>query len=434
MKTVISSVFFFFGTISMVFAQLTIDECRQKAKANYPLIKKYSLIEQSKAYNLSNAAKAWLPQFQLNARATYQSEVTKIPVDLSPLGALGIPVPEIPAPTKDQYQATLEATQLVWDGGAGGAQRKWTKAGSEVERSQLEVEIYALEDRVNQLFFGVLLLDEQLRQNRLLTDELGRNCTTVENYVENGVASPSDLAVIKVEQLNAQQIHTQLQSTRKAFVEMLGLMTGDEMAENIAFIKPDLEDKSVAGMGLSLHPQINRPELSFFEAQQQLFDSQKSLIQSAGRPKIGLFLQGGYGRPGLNMLSDKFDLFYVGGLRLSWNFGALYTQKNDLQKIEISKNTVHTQKELFLYNTRLAVSRENREIEGLRQLMQNDDEIIVLRENIREATEAKLANGTATVTDLMQELTRENLARQTKAAHEINLLSAIYNLKNTINQ
>jgi hypothetical protein len=144
-------------------------------------------------------------------------------------------------------------------------------------------------------------------------------------------------------------------------------------------------------------------------------------------------LQGGYGRPGVNMLSDKFDPFYIGGVRLSWNFGALYTQKNDLQKIEINKNTVDTQKELFLYNIGLVVSRENQEIERLRNLMQDDDEIISLRENIRKATEAKMANGTATVTDLMRELTHENLARQTKATHEIDLLVAIYNLKNTTN-
>jgi hypothetical protein len=133
------------------------------------------------------------------------------------------------------------------------------------------------------------------------------------------------------------------------------------------------------------------------------------------------------------MLSDKFDPFIMGGVRLSWNFGALYTKDNDLQKIEINKNTVDIQKELFLYNINIALKRENREADRLRKLLQDDDEIIVLRENIRKATEAKVANGTATVTDLMRDLTHENLARQTKSAHEIDLLIAIYNLKNTTN-
>ena len=426
MKTFFSFILFLFGGASLASAQLTIDKCQQMARENYPLIKKYQLIEQTAAYNLSNAAKAWLPQFQLNARATYQSDVTRIPLDLSQLSAIGMQIPEMPIPTKDQYQATVEVGQVLWDGGAIRAQQKLTKAGSEVERKQLEVELYTFEERVNQLFFGILLLNEQLVQNQLLTDELGRNFTMIKNYMENGVANQSDLDVVKVEQLNAKQMRTQLQSARKAFAEMLGIMIGKTIDENAGFIKPNPENPI-------LHPLINRPELQLFEAQNRLFDSQKSLIQSAYMPKLGLFLQGGYGRPGMNMLSDKFDPFYIGGVRLSWNFGALYTQKNDFRKIETNKNVINTQKELFLYNIHLAVSRENQEIERLRNLMRDDDEIITLRENIRKATDAKVANGTATVTDLMRDLTHENLARQTKAAHEIDWLIAIYNLKNTTN-
>ncbi|MDR2682534.1 MAG: TolC family protein [Dysgonamonadaceae bacterium] len=429
MKTISSFILFLFGSMSMVSAQWTLDACQQKAKANYPLIKKYSLIEQSKAYNLANAAKAWLPQFQLNARATYQSEVTKIPIDFSQLSAIGLAIPDIPVPTKDQYQATLEAGQVLWDGGAIRAQQKLTQAGSEVEKNQWEVEMYALEERVNQLFFGILLLDEQLKQNQLWIDELGRNATTVRHYIENGIANASDGDVIRVEQLNAGQIRTQLASSRQAFVDMLGIMMGEKLTENIALIKPQADPAIRADLILP----VNRPELQLFEAQKNLYDSQKSLIQSAYLPKLGLFLQGGYGRPGLNMLSDQFDLFYIGGVRLSWNFGALYTHKNDLRKIAIHQSLVDTQRELFLYNTALSVSRENREIERLRQLMRDDDEIIVLRENIRKATEAKVANGTATVTDWMRELTQENLARQIKATHEVDLLMAIYNLKNTTN-
>ncbi|MDR1527800.1 MAG: TolC family protein [Dysgonamonadaceae bacterium] len=431
MKTVICFIFLLFGCVATASAQRTLDECQQKAKENYPLIKKYSLIEQSKAFSLANAAKAWLPQFQLNARATLQSEVTKIPLDFSSLGAIGISVPEIPTLAKDQYQATLEASQVLWDGGAIRAQQKVIQAGSEVERTQWEVEMYALEERVNQLFFGILLLNEQLKQNRLLLDELARNDTTIRHSIENGIANPSDLDVIKVEQLNAKQVRTQLESSRKAFVDMLGIMTGEALTEKTTFVKPDADH--AVGTSLIRSSPINRPELQLFDAQNNLFDSQKSLLQAAWMPKLGLFLQGGYGRPGLNMLSDQFDPFYIGGVRLSWNFGALYTQKNDLRKIEINKNVVDTQKELFLYNISLMVSRENREIERLRQLMQDDDEIIALRESIRKATEAKVVNGTATVTDLMRELTHENLARQTQAAHEIDLLMAIYNLKNTTN-
>jgi len=150
-------------------------------------------------------------------------------------------------------------------------------------------------------------------------------------------------------------------------------------------------------------------------------------------PRLGLFIEGGIGRPGLNMLSNSWDPFYIGGIRLNWNFSSLYTKNNDLHKIEINKNTVDTQRELFLYNIRLTENSQNADIKRIRDLMKQDDEIIALRENIRKSMEAKVANGTGTVTDLMREMTQENLARQTKVAHEIDLLTAIYNLKNTRN-
>ncbi|KAA6302914.1 MAG: hypothetical protein EZS26_000809 [Candidatus Ordinivivax streblomastigis] len=433
MKTILLSILSLMGFGSIASAQLTIDDCQQQAKENYPLIRKYDLIRQSKNYNLSNVAKAWLPQFQLNARATYQSEVTRIPIDFSQLGALGSLFPEIPTPTKDQYQATIEASQVIWDSGAIRSQRKLAEAGSEVESQQLEVEMYALEDRVNQLFFGILLCDAQLEQNRFLTDELQRNVVRVQSFMESGVANQSDLDVVRIEQLNAKQVRTQIQSARRAYVEMLGMMLGQELPENRTLVKPDINNASFALAGSTRNLRINRPELQFFSAQTRLFDAQKALIKSSFLPKLGLFLQGGYGRPGLNMLSDEFDAFYIGGVRLSWNFGALYTQKNDLQKIEVNKNTVDTQKDLFLYNIRLSASRENQELHRLHALMQDDDEIVSLRENIRKSAEAKVENGTLTVTDLMRELTQENIARQTKTAHEIDLLRAIYNLRNVTN-
>ena len=422
MKTLVHLLIFLFGSAPLAFSQLTLRDCQQKAKENYPLIRKYDLIKQLESYTLSNVAKAWLPQFQLNARATYQSEVTGLPITLP-----GIDLPQL---KKEQYQATLEASQVLWDGGAIRAQQQWAIAQSETERQQVAVEMYALEERVNQLFFGILLFDEQLRQNRLLTDELQRNFTTVSRYIENGLANQADLDVVKVEQLNARQVRTQLQSTRKAFMEMLGIMTGEKWNETTVLEKPDSQP---AGEGLTDRLAIHRPELQLFEAQNKLFDSQKALIQSAYMPKIGLFLQGGYGRPGLNMLSNEVEPFYIGGIRLNWSFGALYTRKNDLRKIELNQHLVDTQKDLFLYNLNLTSTRENREIQRLRDLIKDDDEIISLRENIRKATEAKVGNGTATTTDLMRELMHENLARQTKAAHEIDLLSAIYKLKNTMN-
>jgi outer membrane protein TolC len=422
MKKIINLFGFIIGFSIAASAQLSIEDCQTKARENYPLIRKYNLIDQSKAYNLANASKAYLPQFQLNVRATYQSEITSIPI--------AIPGIEIPSLKKDQYQVVMEASQILWDGGAVRSQKKMTEADSKVETQQVEVELYALRERVNQLFFGILSFDAQLEQNQILQDELQRSYSMIAASVEYGMANQADLDAVKVEQLNAKQMRIQIQSMRNVFVEMLAIMTGEKLNENVKLEKPVVDNRMENAMLSSV---VKRPEIQLFDTQNNLFDTQKNLIKSAYMPKIGLFLQGGIGRPGLNMLSNEFKPFYIGGIRLSWNFGALYTQKNDLQKIEISKNSVNVQKDIFLYNINLSATREIQEIKRLKEIMKQDDEIIGLRENIRKSSEAKVANGTLTVTELMREISQENLARQTKATHEIDLLMAIYNLKNTKN-
>jgi outer membrane protein TolC len=257
---------------------------------------------------------------------------------------------------------------------------------------------------------------------------LERNRIRVISYIENGIANAADLDAVKVEQLNVRQMRIQLQASRMAYIDMLAIMTGEQLTEKITLIKPVIP--IITNRPLS-EAEINRPELQFFAAQNDLFDSQKNFIKSGYMPKLGLFLQGGVGRPALNMLSNGFDPFYIGGVRLTWNFGSLYTQKNDFRKIEVNKNLVNTQRELFLYNISLMENRENRDIQRIQDLMKDDEEIISLRENIRKAAEAKVANGTMTVTDLLQEISREDIAHQTKATHEIDLLIAVYRLRNT---
>lgn len=414
---------FFIYTFFILFsfasqAQLTIDECHTRAKENYPQIRQYELIERSKEYTLSNVIKGYLPQFQVNARATYQSEVTSIPVSIP-----NIDIPEIP---KTQYQLYTEVSQILWDGGVISSQKKIIAANAEVEKQQLEVDLYAVEAKINQLFFGILLLDTQLEQNKILQDELIRNHSKIVSYIENGIANQADLDVVKVEQINTKQISLQLQSTRQAYVDMLLYMIGGKLDTDIKLVKPDINNQPFSFS-------INRPELQWFESQNNIFNLQKKSLKTAYMPKFNLFMQGGVGRPALNMFSRNLDAYYIGGIRLSWNFGALYTRKNDLQKIDVNKHLLDIKRETFMYNLQLEITRENQDIKRLKEQMQYDDEIIALRKNIKHASEAKFANGTITISDLMTELTRENIAQQTKASHEIELMIAIYNLKYTTN-
>ncbi len=400
-------------------AQITLEHCQEKARANYPLIKRAALIDQTSAYNLENAAKAYLPQVSFTARATYQSEVTEIPIKLPNLSIEGL--------TKDQYQAVAEVNQVIWDGGVIKAQQQVTKANAGAEKQKLETDLYALRERVNQVFFGILLMDEQLKQNELLQSELQVNLDRVTAYMNNGVANQADVDAIKVEQFNAGQRRTELTSARKAYRDLLSAFTGEEIGDNDSFIKPVLS----APVDLTLK---NRPEIGMFEAQSQLFASQSSLINSKNMPRIGAFVQGGYGKPGLNMLKNEFSPYAIGGIRFSWSFGGFYTKKNDLQLIEINKSNVAVQKETFLFNTGLQARQQYDEAEKYRNLIANDDEIISLRTSIRKSAEAKVANGTLSVSDLVREINAESIARQNKALHEMQYLISVYNLKNTTNQ
>lgn len=419
MKRVVLSVSFLL-LVSWLYGQVTLEECQRKAQENYPLVRQYGLIEQMKEYNLENAVKGYLPQFSLSAKATYQSAVTELPVQIPNVNIKGLP--------KDQYQVMLELKQNIWDGGEIRMQKKQTEAGSEVEREQLRVDMYALTDRVNQLYFGILLFEEQLNQNLLLQEELERSFRQVSAYIENGIANQADLDAVKVEQLNTRQKRIELATSREAYLRMLSQMVGEELSIKTTFTKPIISSDVTES-----RIEIRRPELSWIDAQTQRLNIQEDALKVRYMPRFGLFVQGAYGNPGLNMLENKFTPFYVAGVRLSWNFGSLYTLKNDRRMIESNRQRLQSNKDVFLFNTQLQVKQQDQAILSVQKQMQDDEEIIRLRNSIRKAAEAKVANGTLTVIEMLREITNENLARQTKALHEIQLLMNIYQLKYTTN-
>ncbi len=408
--------------------QLTVETCQEKAKTNYPLVKQFELIEQTTQYNINNANKGYLPQLAFSAKTTYQSDVTQIPSSLSTVlsGLTGKPF-SFPAMEKMQYQAVLEASQLIWDGGLIASQKKITNAGSQVEKQKLEVDLYSLNERVNQLFFGILLLNEQMKQNEILQNELQTNYDRIKAYMLNGVANQSDMDILMVEQLNVNQRQTDLENTQKSYCLVLAALTGLKIDEKTELKKPEID------FAILNNNTNNRPELSLFDARNKIYEGQIALLNAGNLPKIGAFVQGGFGLPGLNMFSNNFSPFYIGGLRLSWNISGFYSQKNNLNKIEISKKTVNIQKETFLFNSNLKTKQQKTEIEKLQSTLLTDDEIIRLRENIKKSAAAKVDNGTLTMTDLIREINAENQAKQLKSFHEIQLIMSVYQLKNNIN-
>lgn len=404
-------------------AQLTIEECYAKARDNYPAVKQYGLIAKTEAYNISNAAKGYLPQLALSAQATYQSDVTKLPFDDGLLAPLGIDIPTL---GKDQYKVTLDMSQTIWDGGGTRARKKAIRAGAEAERRRADVSLYSLRARVNQLFFGILLIEAQIEQSRLLQDELQRNCNRVKAYIDGGVANAADLDALSVELLRARQDEAQLVHSRRAYAAMLGQLTGIALADSTRLARPEATPAGAAAA-------INRPELALYDAQIGSLKAEDAGITATIMPRLSLFATGGYGRPGLDMLEDKARLFGIAGLRLQWNIGSLYTRRDSRRRVEADMERVENSRSTFVFDTQMEATGRREDISRLEGQLEYDDEIIRLRRNVRLASEAKMAGGTISGTDLARDIDTEQQAIKAKLLHEIELLKAIYDLKYVTN-
>ncbi len=388
---------------------LTINECYKLAEAHYPLTKKRALLTKSSDYTIENIKKGYLPRFDLAGQATYQSEVTKVPLSVP-----GLNIPEL---NKDQYKLYAEINQLLYDGGVIQQQKKLTEAQLKVTQQQLEVDLYQLKERITALYFGVLVFNQQLRQNELLKNDIQIGIRTVEAQLRNGNAYRSSADLLKAEYLKADQQRVTITSYRKAYLDMLGLFIDREIAANTSLQTPPVINNTT---------EISRPELAFFNYRSQYLTLSKKTIMAANRPKFNLFFQGGVGNPALNFLKEAFEPYYIGGIRLAWSFTGFYTSKRQQQLIDIEKLELEADKETFLFNTRQSLKTQNAEVEKLEQYLVSDDEIISLRNNVKKAALAQLENGVISPADYLREVNEENQALQNKILHEIQLRWAKY--------
>jgi len=402
---------------------LTLGECYEKTEKNYPLIQQLELINLSEKYNLQNVTRAWIPQLQLYGKATLQSDAPKFDLGKITEG-MGFSIPMKVDVPKDQYQAYLQLNQIIWDGGQIRSAKQTIQAASEVQRKQNAVEMYTLRGRVNELFFGIILYDSQIEQINVNLKELQRNLEKVMSYEELGFANESDMDAVKVEQLTAEQQIIQLTTMREAFVAMLGAFMGEELAPNIMLQKPDI---------VLIEEHNNRLELQLFDASIAVQKIQNMQILAHNMPKIGLFVQGGFARPGLNMFDTGGKLYAIGGVQLNWNFGNLYTLKNEKRIVETNINQIEINRKLFLLNQTIQTKQQRAVAEQYKKILTSDDEIIRMRETIYRASEAKTENGTMSVTDLMRDFNMEHAAKAQKIVHEVQYLKALYDLKNLYN-
>jgi len=396
---------------------LTLEEAQALAKQNYPLIKRHDLIAKTRDYNLQNAAKAWLPQIQVVAQATYQNDVIQFPFQL--------PNNSIKPLSKDQYKIYADIQQTIYDGGMIVAQKKIAIINSEIEFQKTEVETDQLEKRINLIYFGILQTAEQINQTELTRSDLLNGLKKAEAQLENGVIYRSNVDVLKAQLVNLDQLIVELQATKKTFEQMLAVFLQKNIDKNTHLVKPEK---------VLIEDQNNRAELKLFDLQKAALEYQKANIHSKNLPKLGAFFQGGYGKPGFNMLKNEFDVFYIGGLRLNIPISGFYTKKNDLALVETQQQEIEIQKENFLFNQEFQTLQNNVELEKIQQLLNKDDELITLRESISKAALAQLENGVITTSDYLREVNELDRAKNQKILHEMQFLLTQYNLKAQLNQ
>lgn len=404
----------------------TLEACQQLACDHYPEIRQYDLIRQSKQYDLSNAARSWLPQVSFSAQATWQNRVPEFPSALS--GMLDQAGVSLRGLDKDQYKVALEVNQTIWDGGQSQADRRVIEATADEHRQATEVDLYAVKGRVNDLYFGILLLEERLGQTDLTIALLQSNLDKVRSLVTNGVAMQTDADAVEAELLSVQQQRVQIEASRESYRRMLELFIGQRLAERLE--RPELVEE-ISG-------ESARPELAWIDAQQERLVAQELSVKSATRPRFGVFAQGYYGYPGLDyfagMVSTDWTWNALIGVKMSWNFGAYYTKKNRLSNLRVAQQQLDIQRDVFLFNTDLQVAEEQGNISRLRRALADDDRIVALRRSVREAAESKLRNGVIDTNDLLRKITDEASARSARSLREVELLKAIYELKYTINR
>lgn len=395
-------------------ARITIEQCMELARQNYPQIRQLNLIEEAARYDIASVSKSWFPKFSISGKATYQSDVVEMPFDI-PGFSFNLP--------HDQYSAVGEISQTIWDGGTSKSQKEIYTSGARVQQKQTEVSMYAINDRVAKIYLGILLIDWQLKQNDILWKSLERNAVEVQALIDNGTAYRSDLDMIKVKMLDCTRQKEELLSDRTAYIGMLEKLTGMEL-DGVELTVPEADNAS------PVTSEISRPELELYDAQILQNEAQLHQLNSKISPRFSLSLQGGIGRPGLNILKNSFQPYWTAGIRMSWDIGALYTRKDEKRKIDTQTRTIETERETFLFNTELNATQMRSAIDKARGQLERDREIIALQESIRNAGEEQYRSGTISMTDLMDRIDDEYNARVTEGIHRIQLLMAIYDLQN----
>lgn len=411
MKRIISILFLVVALNANAQQSMTLEACYALALNNYPLAKQTELLEQKTAFESNSLNKGKLPKIDLNAQATYQSEVTQLPIQL--------PNVTINPLNKDQYRATLDVNQLLYNGGAIDANTKLKEAQTKTQQQQVAVNLYQLKTRINQLYFSILLLQE--KENILLSkqEQLLSKVKEVQSGVKFGAMLPSSEKVLEAENLKIKQQLAEISADRTKLFQNLSSLTFTKIATNTKLEKPSAP--------IDFAQQNNRPELKLFDLQSQQVEASTSLLSKNNLPKVNAFGQAGYGNPGLNMLNNSFQPFYLVGIKAGWNVFDWNKTKNEKQALAVSKEIINSEKETFQLNTEMQVQEFENEINKQDELLKTDIEIIQLRTDVLKSSDAQLKNGVITSSEYIVEFTNLFEAKTNQKVHEIQLALAKIN-------
>lgn len=396
---------------NMGFSQtFTLEKIQDLALSNYPLIRQNNLLKSTESLNIDNIKTILLPQITINGQVTYQSDVTglTVPNNLFKIDPL----------SKDQYRATAEIQQVLYDGGLNRKTREISKVGTEIDLLKNEVELYKVKERVTLLYCSIVYTDAVLKQLTYIATDLNNGLQKVEALYKNGVVFRNNVLQVKAQILKNNQKIDEILSVKRSLYNALELLSGEKLPDTTVFILP------AQGMLLDENSQIARPEISLFDAQINSVGQQTGLIDAKTRPKMGAFLQGGYGKPGLNMLKNEFSWFTLTGIRLQWSLGSFYTTKKEKTILQNQTGLIRNQKETYLLNTNIQLKQQLDEIHKLEKLVGSDKEIVSVREQIKNVTLAQLTNGVINTNDYLKEVTEYDLATQALIQHEIQLVQS----------
>ncbi len=410
-----------------VTAQITIEQCVEKAMENYPEIRKYDLVSATREIDLSDIDKGWLPRISAYGQATVQNAVPSFPESLS--GVLQQMGQSMKGLDKLQYKIGVDISQTIWDGGMSRARRDVSRLTSETQRKNIDVELYAVRQRVENLYFAILLTEEQIAQTGNALALVNGNLEKLRSMLRNGTAMQCDVDMVAAQALTMEQDITRARSAVRGYRQLLEIFIGESLADR-ALVMPYAQ--------LPSDMRSERPELSLFENRIAAAQASRRLSDVSLMPKVGFFAQTWYGYPGFDyfksMMNRNLSFNIMAGVKVTWNIDAFYTKKNTARRTAVDTANIMSEKEIFLFNTGMQSVSQQEKISGLRSVMADDAKIIELRTNVRKAAESQLENGVIDATALLTKITDENQAKLTARFHEIQLIQEIYNLKYILNR